>query len=92
MNKTELIAAVAENAGFTKKDTAVTVDAIITVITEALTNGEEVKISNFGTFATTERAAREGRNPKDGTPISIPASKAVKFKASSALKTTVKGE
>lgn len=86
MNKTELIAAVAENADMTKKDAEKAVKAFIDVVTEELKKGEKVQIVGFGTFEVSERAAREGRNPHTGEPMPIAASKAPKFKAGKALK------
>ena len=89
MNKVELIARIAEVEETTKKAAGEQLDAIVGVITEALANGEEVKISGFGTFSVSERAAREGRNPATGETITIAASKAPKFKAATALKAAV---
>ena len=82
MNKTELIAAVAEKAGMTKKDAERAVNA-------ALAAGDRVQLSGFGIFEVKEREARTGRNPRTKETIQIPASKAPVFKASSALKATV---
>ncbi len=89
MNKTELIAAVAEKADLSKKDAEKVVKAFTDVVTEALVNGEQVQLVGFGTFAVSERAAREGRNPSSGKTITIAASKAPKFKAGKALKDAV---
>ena len=89
MNKTELIAKVAEKCDFTKKDTAIVVDTLCDVIKETVVLGEEVSISGFGKFCITERAAREGRNPQTSEKITIPASKAPKFKASKVFKEMV---
>ena len=89
MNKKELITKLAEVMGSTKKDAEAALDAVTTVITDALAEGQDVKISGFGTFSVTERAAREGRNPMTGETIQIAASKSPKFKASSALKNAV---
>lgn len=89
MNKVELIAKIAEVEETTKKAAGEQLDAIVSVITEALANGEEVKISGFGTFSVSERAAREGRNPATGQTITIAASKAPKFKAATALKAAI---
>ncbi len=89
MNKTELIAVVAENAGMTKKDTERMVNATLDAITAALCKGEKVQISGFGTFEVKEREARIGRNPHTKEAIEIPATKVPGFKASKALKDTV---
>ena len=86
MNKTELIAAMAEKTELTKKDTERALKAFIDVVTDELKKGEKVQIVGFGTFEVTERAAREGRNPHTGEPMPIAASKAPKFKAGKALK------
>ena len=89
MNKTELIAAVAENAGLTKKDTERVVNACLDAITAALQKGEKVQISGFGTFEVKDREARIGRNPHTKEAIEIPATKVPGFKPSKALKDTV---
>ena len=86
MNKTELVALVAENAGLTKKDAERIINASIDAITAALTKGEKVQISGFGTFETKEREARIGRNPHTKEEIHIPATRVPAFKASKALK------
>ncbi|MBO5034630.1 MAG: HU family DNA-binding protein [Oscillospiraceae bacterium] len=89
MNKTELIAATAEKANLSKKDTEAAVNAVIDVITEALKKGDKVQLVGFGSFETRERAARVGRNPKTKETIKIPASKVPAFKAGKALKDTI---
>ena len=89
MNKTELIAAVAEKSGLTRKDSEKAVLAALETITETLKTGEKVQLVGFGTFEVAERAAREGRNPKTGNAMPIPASKTPKFKAVKALKDEV---
>lgn len=89
MNKTELIAAVAEKAELSKKDAEKAVKAFTDVITAELVKGEKVQIVGFGTFEVSERAAREGRNPKSGAPMTIAASKSPKFKAGKAFKDMV---
>ena len=89
MNKTELIAAVAESAGLSKKDTERVVNAAIDSITAALCKGEKVQISGFGTFEVKDREARIGRNPHTKEAIEIPATKVPGFKPSKALKDTV---
>lgn len=86
MNKTELIAALADKAGISKKDAEKALKAFTDVVTEELKKGEKVQLVGFGTFEVAERAAREGRNPATSQIISIPASKAPKFKAGKALK------
>ena len=89
MNKTELIAVAAENAGMTKKDTERVINAAIDAITASLVKGEKVQLSGFGTFEAKEREARVGRNPHTKEAIEIPATKVPGFKASKALKDTV---
>lgn len=89
MNKTELIAAVAEAAEVSKKDSEKVLKAFVDVVTEELKKGEKVQLVGFGTFEVTERAAREGRNPQTGETMKIAASKAPKFKAGKALKDMV---
>ena len=89
MNKTELIAAVAESAGLTKKDAERVLNASIDAITASLVKGEKVQISGFGTFEAKEREARIGRNPHTKEEIRIPATRVPAFKASKALKDIV---
>ena len=89
MNKTELIAAVAEKAELSKKDAEKAVKAFTDVVSEELVNGGKIQLVGFGTFEVSERAAREGRNPKSGEVMNIPASKTPKFKAGKALKEMV---
>ena len=89
MNKAELIAAVAEKTGLSKKDTEAVVSAAIEVITEALAQSEKVQLVGFGSFEVKSRAARIGRNPRTKEQIEIPASKTPVFKAGKALKDTV---
>ena len=89
MNKTELIAIAAENAGLTKKDTERVLNAAIDAITFALVKGEKVQLSGFGTFETKDREARVGRNPHTKEAIEIPATRVPSFKASKALKDIV---
>ena len=91
MKKLQLIDAVAEKAQLTKKDAAAAVDAVLDVIAEALASGDDVKVTGFGGFEVKERAAREGRNPKTGEKVAIPASKYVSFSAGSTLKEKVNG-
>ncbi len=89
MNKADLIRKVATEVEKTQKDLTVLIDTIFNTITDTLASGEKVSIAGFGTFDVIERAAREGRNPKTNETIMIKASKAPKFKASSALKDAV---
>ena len=89
MNKTELIAAIAEQAEISKKDAEKALKAFVDVVTEQLKEGEKVQLVGFGTFEVSERAAREGRNPHTGETMKIEASKAPKFKAGKALKDLV---
>ena len=89
MNKTELIARISEVEGTTKKAAGEQVEAILDVITEALASGDEVSLTGFGKFSVVERAERQGVNPATSEKITIPASKAPKFKASSTLKNLV---
>ncbi len=86
MNKTELVAAMAEQAGVSKKDAEKVLKAFTDVVEEELKKGEKVQLVGFGTFEVSERAAREGRNPQTGKAMKIEASKAPKFKAGKALK------
>lgn len=90
MNKTELISAVAEKAGLSKKDATVAVSAVFDSITETLVKGEKVQLIGFGNFEVRERAARTGRNPLTGEELTIAASKVPAFKAGKALKDAVK--
>ena len=89
MNKTELIAAVAEKAEISKKDSEKALKAFIDVVTDELKAGGKIQLVGFGTFEVSERAAREGRNPQTGETMKIEASKAPKFKAGKALKDLV---
>ncbi len=89
MNKTELIAAVAEQAEISKKDSEKALKAFVDVVTAELKKGEKVQLVGFGTFEVSERAAREGRNPQTGKTMKIEACKAPKFKAGKALKDAV---
>ena len=89
MNKKELIDAVANVMGSTKKDAEAAITAVFDVITDALSEGTEVSVSGFGKFTVSERAERQGRNPLTGESITIAASKSPKFKAGKALKDAV---
>lgn len=89
MNKAELIAAVAEKSGLSKKDSEAAVTAALDVITAALKDGDKVQLVGFGSFEVKPRAARTGRNPKTKEAIEIPASKVPVFKPGKALKDAV---
>ena len=89
MNKTELIAAVAEKAELSKKDAEKAVKAFTDAVAEELAKGGKVQLVGFGNFEVSERPAREGRNPQTGASMTIAASKAPKFKAGKALKDMV---
>ena len=89
MNKAELVAAVAAKTGETKKTAEASVDAIVSVIKEALMGGDKVQLVGFGSFEVRKRAARKGRNPQTKEEIKIPASKAPVFKAGKQLKELV---
>lgn len=89
MNKAELVAAMAEQAGLSKKDAEAALKAFTDVVSDELKNGGKVQLVGFGTFEVSERAAREGRNPQSGEVMNIAASKAPKFKAGKALKDLV---
>ena len=90
MNKTELVAAVAEKAGISKKDADAAVAAVVASVTDALAKGEKVQLIGFGTFETRARAAKQARNPRTGETMTVPASKVPAFKAGKALKDAVK--
>ena len=89
MNKAELVAAMAEQAGLSKKDAEAALKAFTDVVSDELKNGGKVQLVGFGTFEVSERVAREGRNPQSGEVMKIAASKAPKFKAGKALKDLV---
>ncbi len=89
MNKTELVAAMAEQAGLSKKDAEKALKAFTDVVADELRKDGKVQLVGFGTFEVADRPARDGRNPKTGEPMPIPASKAPKFKAGKALKDMV---
>lgn len=90
MNKPELILKMSEKCNLSKKDAEAALLAFIDTVGEALAENDRVALVGFGTFSVGERAAREGRNPKTGEPMTIGAAKAPKFKAGSALKAQVK--
>ena len=89
MNKTELIEAIASSTGLTKVDTSRFIESFVGTITEALKDGIQVVIPGFGTFQTSERAARNGRNPRTGETIHIEATKVAKFRVGKLLKEAV---
>lgn len=91
MNKTELVAEIAEKANTSKKEAEVVLRAFTDVVTEQLKKGEKIQLVGFGTFEVSERSARTGRNPQTGEEMQIAASKAPKFKAGKALKDLVNG-
>ena len=86
MNKTELVAAMAEQTNLSKKDVEAALKAFVDVVAEELKKGEKVQLVGFGTFEVSERAAREGRNPQTGETMQIKASNTPKIKAGKALK------
>ena len=92
MNKTELVAAIADKAGLSKKDSEKAVKAFTEVVGKELKKGGKVQLVGFGTFEVTKRAARTGRNPQTGAEMKIKASKAPKFSAGKALKDLVNGK
>ncbi|WP_318261013.1 MULTISPECIES: HU family DNA-binding protein [Bacteria] len=89
MNKTELVAAIAEKAGLSKKDAEAALKAFAEAVEQELVQGGKVQLVGFGTFEVSERPARQGRNPKTGEAMEIAAAKAPKFKAGKALKDAV---
>lgn len=90
MNKTELVALMAEEAGITKKDAEKALNAFIGGVQNAVKSGDKVSLIGFGTFEARERAAREGKNPQTGEKIKIAACKVPAFKAGKAFKDLVK--
>ena len=89
MNRTELVAAMAEKTQLSKKDAEAALKAFVDVVSEEMKKGEKVQLVGFGTFEVSERAAREGRNPQTGEAMTIAASKTPMFKAGKALKDLV---
>ena len=89
MNKAELIEAIANETGISKKDVDAALKSFVNVVSGTLQKKEKVQLIGFGTFETSERAARTGRNPANGEPLKIAASTLVKFKAGAALKEKV---
>lgn len=85
MNKNELVAAVADRCGMSKADVSKAIDATLDTITDALKQDDDVRLVGFGTYTVSSRSATEGRNPRTGEPIQIPARKMAKFKPGKAL-------
>ena len=90
MNKAELVKEVTSQTGLTKKASGEAIDAMTSVITDALARGEKVTLVGFGTFRVVERRARRGRNPQTGQTIQIPAKKVAKFRPGKGLRENVK--
>ena len=90
MNKTEFINAVAEKEGIEKKCAEKAVNAVFATIAQELAKGEKIQLVGFGTFEIRERAEKQGRNPRTGETMTVPASKVLAFKAGKALKDAVK--
>jgi DNA-binding protein HU-beta len=90
MNKSELVDLMASKSGLSKKDTQISLDAFMDSVIETLGKGDDISLIGFGTFTTTTRAAREGRNPSTGKPMQIAESKVAKFKVGAKLKEAVK--
>lgn len=90
MNKTELVSSIAEKAGLSKADSKKALDATIEAIADALKAGDKVSLVGFGTFAVSERPARQGINPATKAPITIAAKKVAKFKAGADLENAIK--
>ena len=89
MTKKDLVAAIAEKAGLSKKDSEAALTAFIATVTEQLKAGESVQLTGFGTFEVRERAERKALNPRTKEPITVPATKTPAFKAGKALKDTI---
>lgn len=89
MTKPELVSAMSEKTGVSKKDAAASIDAFVEIISDVLKHGDKLQLVGFGTFEVSERAARTGRNPQTGEDIKIPAAKIPKFKAGATLKNAV---
>jgi DNA-binding protein HU-beta len=89
MNKEELVARIASSTGLTKRASSEAVEAVFEAITEALTRGDRVQLTGFGTFEVRDRRARAARNPQTGTPIRVPATRAPAFRAGKTLKDSV---
>ena len=89
MTKADLVAKIAEKAGLSKKDAEAALNAFMDAVKESLAAGEKVSLVGFGTFEVVQRAARKGRNPQTGEEITIPATKAPKFRPGKGLKEAV---
>ena len=89
MNKADLVNAIAKETGLSKVKSGEALDAFVTAVSESLKNGDKVTLVGFGTFATSQREARKGRNPKTGEVINIPSKRVAKFKAGSELTKSV---
>ncbi len=89
MTKNELIAQVAANAGISKKDAGMAVNATLSIISQALREGDKVSIAGFGSFGVSQREERTARNPRDGSPITIPAKKVPVFRPAKSLRESV---
>lgn len=89
MNKADLVNSIAERTGLTKTKSNEVINAITSAISESLTNGDKVTLVGFGTFTTSERNARRGRNPKTGEAINIPAKRVARFKPGTGLSNSV---
>jgi DNA-binding protein HU-beta len=89
MNKADLVNSLSENTGLTKTKSNEVIDVIVSTISEALRSGDKVTLVGFGTFTTTQRDARKGRNPKTGETLEIPAKRVAKFKAGTELTKSV---
>jgi len=85
VNKNELVTAVADKCGLSKSDVSRTVDATLEAITDALKRNDDVRLVGFGSYSVAQRSASEGRNPRTGEPIKIPARKQIKFRAGKQL-------
>lgn len=90
MNKTELIAAMAENSGLTKKDCEAALAAFTGAVESAMKSGDKIQLVGFGSFEVKERSARVGRNPRTGEPMTYPACKVPTFKPGKALKDAIR--
>ncbi len=89
MNKTDLIQAIAQTAGLSKKEATAALDATLAAITDALARREDVALIGFATLSISERPARTGRNPQTGQPMQIPATNVIKFKTGKELKKSI---
>jgi DNA-binding protein HU-beta len=89
VNKNELVSAVADKCGLSKTDVSRTVDATLEAITDALKRNDDVRLVGFGSYSVSHRSASEGRNPRTGAKITIPARKQVKFKSGKQLSDAV---